>query len=204
MYIFWRKGVDGKFFDLADYPTKHHPTSHHRAMRPTYVLNNIQEIFSDPTTPSHVPLHHQQQHFKSVTKPHHVALHLQRNLHPPPSTHNTVLPTPQRKFSNKHPSKFAIQNLRDNLVLPCKGVLEPIPANPSRIGTRISPRIPANTRPTKWHNHTTDTQRQSCPSKSVNESGATSACKSIGCKPYIYPKACSHSLSKAIYNLQLA
>jgi len=27
--------------NLADYPSKHHPTKHHITVRPTYVLNNI-------------------------------------------------------------------------------------------------------------------------------------------------------------------
>jgi hypothetical protein len=31
--IVWRKGTD----NLADYFTKHHPTSHHQAMRPLYL-----------------------------------------------------------------------------------------------------------------------------------------------------------------------
>ena len=33
--IYWRKGLD----NLGDYVTKHHPTSHHRRVRPTYVQN---------------------------------------------------------------------------------------------------------------------------------------------------------------------
>ena len=33
--IYWRKGLD----NLGDYVTKHHPISHHRRVRPTYVQN---------------------------------------------------------------------------------------------------------------------------------------------------------------------
>ena len=33
--IYWRKGLD----NLGDYITKHHPISHHRRVRPTYVQN---------------------------------------------------------------------------------------------------------------------------------------------------------------------
>ena len=185
-HIYWRRGVDGKFFNLADYPTKHHPTSHHRAMRPTYVLNNIYEIFSDPTT----------------TTP--VALHLQRKTSPSLSTQNSILPLPQRKFFFKRHRRFSIQNLRNNLVLPCKGVLEPIPANPSRVGTRISPKIQTNTRTTKWRQGTAITQLINSPSKPGDESGSTSTSNTIGCKPHKYSRACSHPLSTIIHNLQLA
>ena len=44
--IHWRPGTT----DLADYFTKHHATSHHRKMRPTYLqslnnlVNNIQSL----------------------------------------------------------------------------------------------------------------------------------------------------------------
>ena len=155
-YIFWRRGIDGRFFNLADYPTKHHPTSHHRAMRPTYVLNNIQQIFSDPTT----------------TTP--VALHQQRKFIPSPSTQNFVLSPPQRIFCKKHPRRFSIQNIRNKLVLTCKGVLEPIPANPRRICTRISPGSQATTRTTKWHKEAYDSLTPNSPVKPVNRPTSTS------------------------------
>ena len=40
-YIYWDKGINNK----ADYPTKHHPPSHHKHVRPTYILKgyNIQQ-----------------------------------------------------------------------------------------------------------------------------------------------------------------
>jgi hypothetical protein len=34
--IFWKKGTD----NLGDYFTKHHPASHHRAMRPIFLHTN--------------------------------------------------------------------------------------------------------------------------------------------------------------------
>ena len=52
-HIYWRKGVDiiNKRFNLGDYPTKHHPTSHHRDVRPNYVMNKI--VHTPPTTLLH-------------------------------------------------------------------------------------------------------------------------------------------------------
>ena len=35
-HIYWKEGPSNK----ADYPSKNHPTKHHIAVRPTYVLNN--------------------------------------------------------------------------------------------------------------------------------------------------------------------
>ena len=161
-------GYRWKFFNLADYPTKHHPASHHRAMRPTYVLNNILQIFSNPTTTTPVALHHQRKFVPSLP------------------AQNFVLQPPQRIFFKKHPRTPSITNLRNKLVLTCKGVLEPIPANPRRIGTRISPRTQVTTRTTKWHKEASDSS------------------KTIGCKPHINPRACSHPISTLIHKTQLA
>ena len=90
----------------------------------------------------------------------------------------------------------------------CNGVdsvlLEPIPANPSRVGTRISPKIQTNTRTTKWRQGTAITQLINSPSKPGDESGSTSTSNTIGCKPHKYSRACSHPLSTIIHNLQLA
>ena len=36
-YIHWKEGSK----NLADYPSKNHPTKHHIEIRPTYVLNNV-------------------------------------------------------------------------------------------------------------------------------------------------------------------
>jgi len=36
-HIHWKRGKH----NLADYPTKNHPTKHHIAVRPTYVLNHV-------------------------------------------------------------------------------------------------------------------------------------------------------------------
>jgi hypothetical protein len=36
-HVHWKRRQE----NLADYPTKHHSTKHHIAVRPTYVLNNI-------------------------------------------------------------------------------------------------------------------------------------------------------------------
>ena len=36
-HVYWKSAPS----NLADYPSKHHPTKHHIAVRPTYVLNNI-------------------------------------------------------------------------------------------------------------------------------------------------------------------
>jgi len=38
-HVYWRPGKDNK----ADYFTKHHPTTHHRAMRPTYLQTATQQ-----------------------------------------------------------------------------------------------------------------------------------------------------------------
>ena len=51
IYVFWKNG----YLNLADYVTKHHPTQHHRAMRPTYLANTTiqdrrQACNSPPTT----------------------------------------------------------------------------------------------------------------------------------------------------------
>ena len=39
-HVYWKRGIT----NLADYFTKNHPTSHHIAMRPTYVLNQLRTI----------------------------------------------------------------------------------------------------------------------------------------------------------------
>ena len=38
-HIYWKRGPDNK----GDYPTKAHPTKHHREQRHLYVLNSIQQ-----------------------------------------------------------------------------------------------------------------------------------------------------------------
>ena len=35
-HVHWKRGTQ----NLADYPSKHHPATHHKAMRPTYVANS--------------------------------------------------------------------------------------------------------------------------------------------------------------------
>ena len=37
--VIWKKGED----NLGDYFTKHHPATHHRKMRPLYLVNLCQE-----------------------------------------------------------------------------------------------------------------------------------------------------------------
>ena len=48
IYVFWKNG----YLNLADYVTKHHPTQHHRTMRPTYLANatvqNRQQACNSP------------------------------------------------------------------------------------------------------------------------------------------------------------
>ena len=46
-HVHWKPGQS----NLGDYPTKHHSTKHHIAVRPTYVLNNIcSQLNQNPTT----------------------------------------------------------------------------------------------------------------------------------------------------------
>ena len=49
-FIYWDKGIN----NYADYHTKHHPPSHHRNVRPTYILNghHIVSVSQDDT---HLP-----------------------------------------------------------------------------------------------------------------------------------------------------
>ena len=63
-HIYWRRGVDilRKQFNLADYPTKHYPTKHHIAVRPIYVINNIQM-----KKPTHVNAQFKLQRIKNAT-----------------------------------------------------------------------------------------------------------------------------------------
>ena len=39
--VYWKKGKDEVDPNLADYPTKHHSTLHHKGMRKNYVLDKI-------------------------------------------------------------------------------------------------------------------------------------------------------------------
>ena len=41
LHFYWKKGTLNK----ADYVTKHHPTKHHQAVRPTYVCNFVTKVF---------------------------------------------------------------------------------------------------------------------------------------------------------------
>ncbi len=46
IHIYWQGAVDfrRKQYYLADYPAKLHPTKHHIAGCPTYVINNILKL----------------------------------------------------------------------------------------------------------------------------------------------------------------
>ena len=80
-----------------------------------------------------------------------------------------------------------------------KAMLEPI--NPRRIVIRIDPRSQESTRTPRWHN---DDCRASTPNMTINSLASSASTNAKGCKSFILCKACSHSISKPIYIVQLA
>ena len=86
-HMYWKRGVNTSTneINLADYPTKQHPTKHHILLRPTYVLNNLQhQGVQNPSV-----LHTQQLHQRNFSK-----LHLRNDPYKPTSNgkHFTLQP----------------------------------------------------------------------------------------------------------------
>jgi hypothetical protein len=116
-HVHWKRGQE----NLADYPTKHHSTKHHIAVRPTYVLNNLRRNPNSKFTRSLSP-----------NNPRNPLVQL--NLHP------ISLPNKSRVLQNQPASPSLPLISKHALIRPstrtspstqrhCKGVLNSIPLN---------------------------------------------------------------------------
>ena len=185
-HVYWKRGIDvnKKEFNLADYPSKHHPTSHHRVMRPTYVLNTLQRNITK--RPTHATTQQKFQrnspHRNSTTTSVHTSSQQQKFLLSPRTA--AVLP---------HPTNISTTALR------CKGVLKPCHPNPRRNGIRRVLRSQQSTSAPRWHSDTSDAPL-SCNQPRQDDSQSESAypSKAKGCQPFILARASSHS-SQPIY-----
>ena len=74
-------------------------------------------------------------------------------------------------------------------------MLEPIIPNPNQVGIKIEPIYQLSTRTARWHNDAANTPTPNITKNSL----ASTAASSIGCKPFILNKACSHSMAKPYY-----
>ena len=61
--IYWKKGKDESDPNLADYPTKHHSTIHHKGVS-TYTLNSVSHALQGCVDPVEI---HPRTQFNAVT-----------------------------------------------------------------------------------------------------------------------------------------
>ena len=165
--------------NLADYPTKHHPTKHHIALRPTYILNNLHQMTGKRLTQNSVQLHQQR-----------TFLHKS-------STQSPIQNTPQRKTFHPASRTLIVRPLHkhhNTKALSCKGVLKPIYPNPRRLGINMALGSQLSTRAQGWHNDSDDSPPlHSLSQPERGQSRPASITKSKSYQPYISIKADSHS-----------